>query len=98
MIFQFFKFRPGVPGARFSLGFVVTTLSAAACTPAPDRAAHTVLEYREDRVLRDGEFARCANDPGSLGGTADCRNVREAKRLAEPDSLRSLPPLQLPAK
>jgi hypothetical protein len=83
---------------RFGLGIVVTAISAAACTPVPDRAAHTVLEYREDRALRDAEFSRCANDPGTLGETPDCRNVREAKRLAEPDSLRSLPPLQLPVK
>jgi hypothetical protein len=96
--FSFFKFRPGVLGVRFGLGIVVTAISAAACTPAPDRAAHTVLEYREDQALRRAEFARCANDPGTLADTPDCRNVREAKRLAEPDSLRSLPPLQLPSK
>jgi hypothetical protein len=95
---QFLKFRPGVLGARFSLGIVVTAISAAACTPAPDRAAHTVSEYRENPGLRNDEFARCANDPGTLADTPDCRNVREAKRLAEPDSLRSLPPLQLPTK
>jgi hypothetical protein len=95
---SFSKFRPGVLGVRFGLGIVVTAISAAACTPAPDRAAHTVSEYREDQALRNAEFARCANDPGSLGGSPDCRNVREAKRLAEPDSLRSLPPLQLPTK
>ena len=98
MSFQNPKFRPGVFGVRFSLGIVVTAISAAACTPAPDRAAHTVTEYREDPVLRNAEFAHCANDPGSLADTPDCRNVREAKRLAEPDRLRSLPPLQLPSK
>jgi hypothetical protein len=92
------KFRPGVFGARFGLGIVVTAISAAACTPVPDRAAHTVFEYRDDKALRDAVFARCANDPGTLAQTPDCRNVREAKRLSEPDSLRSLPPLQLPAK
>ena len=94
----FLKFRPGVLGVRFCLGIVVTAISAAACTPAPDRAVHTVKEYREDQKLRNAEFARCANDPGTFAETPDCRNVREAKRLAEPDSLRSLPPLQLPTK
>jgi hypothetical protein len=92
----FNQFRPGVLGVRFCLGIVVTAISPAACTPAPDRAAHTVSEYRENAVLRDAELARCANDPGTLGDTPDCRNAREAKRLAEPDSLRSLPPLRLP--
>ena len=94
----FLKFRPGVLGVRFCLGIVVTAVSAAACTPVPERAAHTVDEYRADEALRKAEFARCANDPGTLSETPDCRNVREAKRLAEPDSLRSLPPLQLPDK
>ena len=98
MSYWFLKFRPGVLGVRFGLGIVVTAISAAACTPVPDRAAYTVSQYREDPALRNAEFARCANDPGTLGETPDCRNVREAKRLAEPDSLRSLPPLQLPAK
>ena len=98
MTIQFYKFRPGVLGVRFGLGIVVTAISAAACTPAPDRATHTVQEYRADEALRKAEFARCANDPGTLGESPDCRNVREAKRLAEPDSLRSLPPLQLPSK
>jgi hypothetical protein len=94
----FIQFRPGVLGVRFCLGIVVTAISAAACTPAPDRAAHTVLEYRDDAALRAKEFARCANDPGTLERTPDCRNAREAKRLAEPDSLRNLAPLQLPKK
>lgn len=98
MSLSFPKFRPGVFGARFGLGIVVTTISAAACTPVPDRAAHTVFDYRDDKALRDAEFARCANDPGTLAETPDCRNVRQAKQLAEADSLRSLPPLQLPAK
>jgi hypothetical protein len=98
MSYQNSKFRPGVFGVRFGLGIVVTAISAAACTPVPDRAAHTVFEYRDDKALRDAEFARCANDPGTLAETPDCRNAREAKRLAEPDSLRFLPPLQLPSK
>jgi hypothetical protein len=98
MSLSFLKFRPGVFGVRFGLGIVVTAISAAACTPVPDRAAHTVFEYRDDKALRDAEFGRCADDPGTLAETPDCRNAREAKRLAEPDSLRSLPPLQLPGK
>lgn len=96
MSYQYLKFRSGVLGVRFSLGILVTL--SAACSPAPERAAHTVEEYRADEVLRNAEFARCANDPGSLERTADCRNVREAKRLAEPDLLRALPPLRLPAR
>ena len=82
---------------RFGVGIVIAAMSAA-CAPTQDPAAHTVAEYREDEALRQAEFARCANDPGTLGATPDCRNVREAKRLADLNSLRSLPPLKLPGK
>jgi len=78
------------------LGFVVTALSAAGCAPAPDRATHTVEDYKQDFQLRREELARCTTDPGSLGKSADCVNVREAERSVGIGSLRDLPPLQLP--
>jgi len=78
------------------LGFVVTALSAAGCAPAPDRATHTVEDYTRDAQLRREELARCTADPGSLGKSADCVNVREAERRVGIGSLRNLSPLQLP--
>jgi hypothetical protein len=78
------------------LGFAVTALSAAGCAPAPDRATHTVEEYTQDARLRVEELARCVNDPGSLGHSADCVNVREAQRRVGIGFLRDLPPLRLP--
>jgi hypothetical protein len=92
------KFRPGAQCLRLCLGFVVTAISAVACAPAPDRARHTVEEYRQHPELRKPEFDRCVNDPGSLGTTPDCVNAREAERLEGVGSLRTLPPLQLPSK
>jgi len=91
-------FRPGARSVRIGLGIVVTFLSAAGCAPAPDRARHTVEEYRQDPELRRQQFALCANDPGTLGKSADCINVREAERAASVGSLRDLPPLRLPPK
>jgi hypothetical protein len=92
------RFRPGAQVLRFCLGFVVTAISAVACAPAPDRARYSVAEYRTNRELRQQELNRCTNDPGSLGKTPDCINVREAERIEGVGSLRELPPLQLPSK
>ena len=89
-------FRPGVQRVRTCLGLVVTLTSAAACAPAPDRATHTVEEYRHDAKLRELTFARCANDPASRDTVPDCVNAREAERLEGVGSLRHLTPLQLP--
>jgi hypothetical protein len=83
---------------RMSLGIVVTVLSAAGCAPVPDRAHHTVEDYRQDAALRRQELVLCANDPGTLGSSPDCVNAREAERAASVGALRDLPPLNLPAK
>jgi hypothetical protein len=66
------------------------------CTWEPASAAHTVAEYRANAGLRRQDFARCANDPGTLGTTADCVNVREAQRLEDLGSVRNTPPIRLP--
>jgi hypothetical protein len=83
---------------RMSLGIVVTFLSAAGCAPAPDRAQHTVQEYREAPDLRRQELAQCLNDPGTLRTSADCVNAREAERTVSVGSLRELPPLRTAEK
>ena len=91
-------FRPGARSVRMSLGIVVTVVSAAGCAPAPDRARYSVEAYRQDPTLRRQELERCANDPGTLGDSADCVNAREAGRSVSVGSLRDLPPLRLPPK
>ncbi len=90
------RVRPGARFVRMCLGIAVTALSAAGCAPAPDRASHTVEDYKQDAQMRREVFARCAADPGSLGQSADCVNVREAERTLGVGSLRDLPPLRLP--
>jgi hypothetical protein len=73
-------------------------MSIVGCTPAPDRARHSVEDYRKSEDLRRVELALCANDPGSRKNTPDCINVREAERIESIGSLKNLPPLQLPPK
>ena len=90
------KFRPGVQHVRICLGLVVTLASAVGCAPAPDRASHTVEDYKQDAQLRREELARCQSDPGTLKNSADCVNVREAERSVGVGNLRDLPPLRLP--
>ena len=90
------KFRPGVQHVRICLGLVVTLASAVGCAPAPDRASHTVDEYRRDATLRAAEFRRCAKEPAARNSSADCINAREAEWLEGVGSLRKLAPLELP--
>ena len=92
------RFRPGVQVLRLRLGLVVTILSTVACTPAPDQARHSVEDYATDPELRHATLARCAADPGTLGKTPDCVNVKEAERRVGIGSLRELTPLDLPKK
>ena len=92
------RFRPGARSVRNCLGIIVTFLSAGGCAPAPDRASHTVEEYKQDGELRREALERCTADPGSVGASADCVNVREAERSVGVGNLRDLPPLKLPDK
>jgi hypothetical protein len=55
-----------------------------------------VEDYKQDAQLRREELARCTADPGSLGKSAECVNVRAAERSVGVGSLRDLPPLRLP--
>ncbi len=91
------KFRPGVQHVRVCSGLVVTLTSAAACTPVPDRAMHSVEEYRHERSLRQEMVARCENDMQLRKSSADCLNALEAERREGIGSLRQLPPLAIPS-
>lgn len=92
------KFRPGARSARLCLEIVVTLSAVTACAPVPKRAQYTVDYYRSHAALRQEVLKRCANDPGDDGGTPDCVNARAAERIEGIGSLRSLPPMRLPAK
>ena len=73
----------------------LVTLGTVACTRDANIARYTVAEYRANAALRREIFAKCVNDPGTLGESADCVNVREAERLESRGSLRDQPPLGL---
>ena len=89
------RFRPGAAAARSGSWVVVASLTLAGCAPAPK--PHTVAEFRANPTLRGQVLARCANDPGELGSSADCVNAREAERLEGLGNLRSLAPLAVPS-
>jgi hypothetical protein len=74
----------------------ITAVSIFGCTREPPVAQHTVGEYQSNPDLRREQFARCANDPGTLGKTPDCVNAREAQGLEDMRSVRDLPPVGLP--
>lgn len=70
----------------------------AGCTQNPSVAQYTVDEYRANKALRKEMFAKCVNDPGTLGQTPDCINAREAERLESHGSLRDSAPIGLDPK
>ncbi len=74
----------------------VVSLGLTCCAPQPQPAQHTVAEYRANADLRREQFARCTNDPGTLGKTPDCVNAREAQRLEDMGSVRNTPAIGLP--
>jgi len=80
------------------LGIVVTASCVViACAPAPDRSQLTVEYYRIHAPERERTLAECEQDPGSLGQQPECINAREAARQLGIGSLKSLPPMGLPA-
>lgn len=72
-------------------------LGLAACNgnDPPNRPeSRTVLEFLEDPHGLDETWARCRNDPGGIGQTAQCRNAGSAKErlmmLGRERAIRSL--------
>ena len=92
------RFRPGARSVRMSLEIVVTLSAVTACAPVPNRAQHSVAYYRAHAAALKETLSRCTNDPGGLGGTADCVNAVLAARIEGIGSLRSLPPMGLTVK
>jgi hypothetical protein len=79
-----------------TLAGVAVAICLVCCSREPEPARHTVIEYRANPTLRREEFARCSNDPGTLGKTPDCINVRQATLLEDSGSVRDFPPIRLP--
>ena len=80
-------------------GLVVCVASAmwlAACSPHAVTPAPTVDYYRAHADEREAQMRKCASDPGALAKTAECENALQANNLEKRDSLRQLPPMNLP--
>ena len=77
---------------------MLVVLALAACSRAPGGAGTlTVDYYRAHAAERTATLSTCANDPGDLRDSPNCVNAREAARVEDVGSLRSLPPMGLPA-
>lgn len=75
---------------------IVFGTAMAGCSP--DRARHTLDEYRADANLRHSQMDRCKEDPGTLAKTPDCINARQAAVLEDQVRLRDMPPVGLSGK
>ena len=75
---------------------IVVGIAVAGCSP--DRARHTLAEYRADANLRHSQMERCKEDPGTLAKTPDCINARQAAVLEDQVRLRDMPPVGLGEK
>lgn len=84
--------------SSLSLGLWVATvlpLIATGCGPAAG-PARTVSYFQAHPKEREAVFKRCADDPGTLGETAECVNAQRAEEIAGIGSFRHLAPMQFP--
>ena len=58
--------------------------------------ARTVSYFQAHRKEREMIFKRCADDPGSLGKSAECVNVSQAEAIEGIGSFSHLAPMQFP--
>lgn len=81
---------------RLNLWFAtVLPLIAAGCGPSAG-PARTVSYFQAHPKEREAVFKRCADDPGTLGKTAECVNAERAEEIAGIGSFRHLAPMQFP--
>jgi hypothetical protein len=77
---------------------LLVALALAACSRVPGGAGTlTVDYYRAHASERAAMLGTCANDPGHLRDAPNCVNAREAARVEDVGSLKSLSPMGLPA-
>jgi len=81
---------------RLNLWFATALpLIAAGCAPSA-APARTVSYFQAHPTEREAIFKRCADDPGTLGKTAECVNAQRAEEIAGIGSFRHLAPMQFP--
>jgi hypothetical protein len=76
---------------------VLAVLALAACDRTPGGGGTLSVDYyRAHAAERAATLSTCTNDPGDLRDSPNCVNAREAARVEDVGSLRSLPPMGLP--
>ena len=81
---------------RLGLWFAtVLSLMAAGCGSSSG-PARTVSYFQAHAKEREALFKRCADDPGTLGKSAECVNAERAEEIAGIGSFRHLAPMQFP--
>jgi hypothetical protein len=73
-------------------------LLIAACSPEAPEPTNTVSYYREHPEERKAMMARCSDDPGGMGQTANCINAKQATATEDIGSFKDLPPMNLGGK
>lgn len=66
-----------------------------ACARQEVEPARDVAFYRGHAEERHEMMARCSNDPGGIGQTANCINARQAARIEDRTRLRDVPSMGL---
>lgn len=74
---------------------VLPLMVAAGCGSASG-PARTVSYFQAHPKEREALYKRCADDPGTLGKSAECVNVSRAEAIAGIGSFRDLPPMRFP--
>ena len=81
---------------RLNLWFAtVLPFIAVGCAPSAG-PARTVSYFQAHPKEREAVFKRCADDPGTLGKTAECVNAEQAEEIAGIGSFGHLAPMQFP--
>jgi len=80
------------PGLWFA---AVPLIVAAGCSSASG-PARTVSYFQAHPKEREALYKRCADDPGTLGKSAECVNVSQAEAIEGIGSFRNLSPMNFP--
>jgi hypothetical protein len=77
---------------------IASFLVIVACSPEAPEPSNTVSYYREHPEERKAMMARCSDDPGGMGQTANCINAKQATATEDIGSFKDLPPMNLGGK
>jgi hypothetical protein len=79
----------------FRLVAVLSLMVVVGCSSSSG-PARTVSYFQAHPKEREALYKRCADDPGTLGKSAECVNVSQAEAIEGIGSFRDLPPMHFP--